>query len=55
MMQKLAECYEAEGNIPKAIEETERALKLLPILKNEAFDIYVDFFEKQVARLKEKL
>jgi len=55
MMQKLAECYEAEGNIEKAIEETEDALQLLPILKKEAFNIYVDFFEKQLTRLKEKL
>lgn len=55
MMQKLAECYEAEGNIGKAIEETEAALKLLPILKKEQFDIYVDFFKKQIARLKAKL
>lgn len=44
MMQKLAECHEAEGNIEKAIEETEAALQLLPILKKESFDIYVDFF-----------
>lgn len=55
MMQKLAECYEAEGDIAKAIEETEAALQLLPILKNEAFDIYVEFFEKQIARLNKKL
>ncbi|MBP3618387.1 MAG: helix-turn-helix transcriptional regulator [Lachnospiraceae bacterium] len=55
MMQKLAECYEADGDIAKAIEEAEAALQLLPILKNEAFDIYVEFFEKQLARLKKKL
>ena len=55
MMQKLAECYEAEGNTKKAIKETEAVLQLLPILKNNAFDIYVDFFEKQLERLKEKL
>ena len=53
--EKLAECYEAKGNITKAIEETEAALKLIPILNKEQFDIYVEFFEKQVARLKEKL
>ena len=55
MMEKLAECYEAEGNIAKAIEETDAALKLIPIMKKEPFDIYVEFFEKQLARLKEKL
>jgi transcriptional regulator with XRE-family HTH domain len=54
MMQKLAECYETDGNIEKAIAETETALQLLPILKNKAFDIYVDFFEKELVRLKEK-
>ena len=55
MMQKLAECYEADGEIAKAIEESEKALQLLPILQNDAFDMYVDFFEKQIASLKEKL
>ncbi|MBQ8798992.1 MAG: hypothetical protein IJZ55_05445 [Lachnospiraceae bacterium] len=55
MMQKLAECYEVEGNIANALEESEKALQLLPILNNEAFDIYIEFFEKQLARLKEKL
>ena len=55
MMQKLAECYEAEGNIAKAIAEAEAALQLLPILKKEPFDIYVEFFEKQLTRLNEKL
>ena len=55
MMHKLAECYEAEGNIAKAIKETEAALQLIPILKKKQFDIYVEFFEKQLVRLKEKL
>ncbi len=55
MMQKLAECYEADGEIEKAVEETEKALQLIPILKKEPFDIYVGFFEKQLARLKGKL
>ena len=55
MMQKLAECYEADGDIAKAIVETETALQLLPILKNKAFDIYVEFFEKELERLKGKL
>ena len=54
MMHKLAECYEAEGNIAKAVEETEAALKLIPILKNVQFDIYVEFFEKQLGRLTKR-
>lgn len=54
MMQKLAECYEADGDIARAVEETETALKLIPLLKKEPFHIYVDFFEKQLVRLKEK-
>ncbi len=54
MMWKLAECYEAEGDIQKATDETEKALKLIPILNHPNFDIYTDFFNKQIARLNEK-
>ncbi len=52
MMWKLAECYEAEGETDKAIEETEKALELIPILDHPNFNIYTDFFEKQIKRLK---
>lgn len=54
MMWKLAECYESEGKIQKAIEETERALSLIPILGHPNFEIYTDYFNKQIERMKNK-
>ncbi len=54
MMWKMAECYEAEGDFEKAITETEKALSLIPILDHPNFDIYTDFFGKQIERLKNK-
>ena len=54
MMWKLAECYEADGEIEKAIAETERALQLIPILNHPSYDSYVTFFTKQVKRLREQ-
>ena len=53
MMWKLAECYEAQGNNSKAILESEQALSLLEILNHPNFSIYIDFFNKQIKRLKE--
>lgn len=55
MMWKLAECYEAMGEIPKAIEETEKALRLIPVLESRCYDVYVEFFTKQLAGLQAKL
>ncbi len=52
MMWKIAEYYEEAGETEKAIDETEKALQLIPILENAAFDIYTDFFRKQIERLK---
>ncbi len=54
MMWKIAECYEAEGQIQKAIEETEKAMSVIPILAHSNFEIYTDYFNKQIKRLKEK-
>ncbi len=54
MMWKIAECYEEKGEIQKAIDESENALKLIPILDHPDFDIYTDYFNKQIKRLKEK-
>ena len=57
MMWHLAECYEARGDIGQAIAETERALSLIAILgdsttdANYFYENYVDFFEKQIARM----
>ncbi len=54
MMWKLAEYYEEKDETEKAIEETEKALSLLPILNHPNFEIYTDFFNKQIKRLKEQ-
>lgn len=56
MMWKLAEFYRDEGDRSKAIEETERALKLIEAMageeKIERFDDYVKYFNKQIEILK---
>ncbi|MBQ8210561.1 MAG: helix-turn-helix transcriptional regulator [Clostridia bacterium] len=52
MMWKLAEYYEETGETEKAVAETEKALQLIPVLGNYRFDIYTDYFNKQIKRLK---
>lgn len=56
MMWKMAECYEENGDINKAIEETEKALAFIDVLKNEYkisnFHNYVAFFNNQIKRMK---
>ena len=52
MMEKLAEYYESEGMTDKAIEEREKALKLIHIIDNSAFDAYVDFFRNKIEKLR---
>ena len=52
MMWKSAECYEESGKSDKAIEETEKALKLISIFKNEQLDVYINFFNSQIERMK---
>lgn len=54
MMWKMAECYEAEGEIENAIEETKKALSLIQILENKCYDNYVEYFNNQIERLREK-
>lgn len=54
MMWKIVEYYEEKGETEKALEEIEKALKLIPILNHPNFDIYTDYFNKQIKRLKEK-
>ena len=54
MMQKLAECYEADGYTDKAIDEIKHAIALLPILDNDSFNIYADFFNRELERLDAK-
>lgn len=51
MMQKIAECYEADGETGKATAETERALALLAAMQNENFKNYTAFFQAQLDRL----
>lgn len=51
MMQKLAECCEAKGETDRAIEETEKALRLLEALPHKNFGCYVEFFTKQLERM----
>lgn len=55
MMWKLAEYYEENGKIDKAIAETKKALNLISIIGNSQFDTYVKFFTKQIERLKSRL
>ena len=55
MMWKLAEYYEEIGKIEKAIAETEKALNLIPIIENTQFDTYINYFNEQIKRLKNKL
>ena len=55
MMWKLAEYYEENGKIDKAIAETKKALNLISIIGNSQFDAYVKFFSKQIERLKSRL
>lgn len=55
MMWKMAECYEDDGNIEKAIDETEKALNLVIVIQNPKFDSYIEYFSSQIDRLKAKL
>ncbi|MBQ8393751.1 MAG: helix-turn-helix transcriptional regulator [Clostridia bacterium] len=55
MMWKIAECYEANGETEKAIEETMVAIKMIELLGNlECFKNYVEFFNKQIQRMSNK-
>lgn len=49
MMEKLAECYEANGQNAAAIAEREKALKLISILENNSYDVYMDFFQRKLS------
>ncbi len=56
MMWKIAEFYLAEGEKGKAVEETERALRLISAMDGEEkigrFDNYVEFFKKKIEEIK---
>lgn len=55
MMWKIAEYYRDEGDKEKAVDETERALKLLAAMEGEEkigrFDNYVEFFKKKIKEI----
>jgi hypothetical protein len=48
MMEKLAECYEAEAKTEKASAEREKALKLISVMEHKAFDIYTEYFKEKL-------
>lgn len=52
MMWKLAEYYESVGEKENATGETETAIKLIEIIDNKNFYNYIEFFNKQLERLK---
>lgn len=54
MMWKLAEYYEENGSVEKAIKETEKALNLIPIIESADFENYIEYFNRQLERLKNK-
>lgn len=55
MMWKLAEYYEENGMIDEAIEETEKALNIISVISNAQFDIYINYFNNQMDRMKSKV
>lgn len=56
MMWKIAEYYRDNGDKAKAVEETERALRLISAMDGEEkicrFDNYVEFFKKKIEEMK---
>ena len=55
MMEKLSEYYESEKIFNMAIDELERAVKLISIVENQNYDVYTNFFTKRIRALKEKM
>ena len=52
MMEKMAEYYDSVGMKTQAVRERERALKLIAIIENSAYDSYVEFFNNKIKELK---
>ena len=56
MMQKIAECYEADGNPTAAAGEIERALALIEAMDGEEkirnFSNYADFFKRELQQIR---
>lgn len=55
MMWKSAEYYEENGDIDKAIVETQKALDIISVISNAQFDIYIKYFNNQIERMKSKM
>lgn len=59
MIWKTAEYFESEGEKEKAVKETERALKLLDVFKDEEkiknFSNYSEFLNRRLCRIKSKV
>jgi transcriptional regulator with XRE-family HTH domain len=53
MMWKIAEYYAETGEYSKAIEETEKALQLIDVIKHSQFDIYLDYFSNKIKEFSE--
>lgn len=59
MMWKMAECYESDGKIDQAISETSKAMCLITALEDDvkirAFQSFIEYFKKQINRMKNKI
>ncbi len=55
MMWKSAEYYKENGMIAKAVEEIEKALNIISVISNAQFDIYINYFDNQIERMKSKI
>lgn len=53
MMWKIAEFYEETGEYEKSIEEMEKALRLIDIVKHSQFNIYIDYFGNKIKEFSE--
>ena len=54
MIFKTAEYYESVGDSEHAIREITRGKELVGVMENPRFDCYVEFFDKEIDRIKTK-
>lgn len=52
MMCKTAEYYEEIGEIDNAVKELKKAVLLIPILDNSAYDNYLNFFNNKIEQIQ---
>lgn len=55
MMWKIAEYYAETGEYSEAIEETEKALQIIDIIKHSQFDVYIDYFSDKIKEFSEHI